>query len=153
MSLVAFGRTLRTHNTDKSVTNSLELALSDFRSVLTGDERMQLQQIKEVPDASAALVFTAKLDASNSARRGRSIGTRAYSMLQSVQQFSEIVGTFVSSHPDVAALVWGSIKLTILVNNPSRLTLGEPGVSAEPNTTSRLQPISPHTSSPLLICL
>jgi hypothetical protein len=40
------------------MTKSLEIALSEFRSVLTDDERKQLQQIKGVPDASAALVFT-----------------------------------------------------------------------------------------------
>ncbi|KAH8680015.1 hypothetical protein BGZ60DRAFT_525207 [Tricladium varicosporioides] len=115
MSLVALRRTPRTDNVDGSVTKSLELALSDFGSVLTDDERKELQQIKEVPDASAALIFTAELDASNQTRRGRSIGARAFSMLQSVQQFSAIVGTFVSSHPDVAALVWGSVKLTVLI--------------------------------------
>ncbi|MCJ1284327.1 hypothetical protein MMC26_003658 [Xylographa opegraphella] len=115
MSLIALGRTPRTGNIDGSVMKSLEVALSDFGSVLTDDERKQLQQIKEVPDASAALIFTAKLDASNTTRRGRSIGARAFSMLQSVQQFSAIVETFVSSHPDVAALVWGSVKLTVLI--------------------------------------
>ncbi|KAH9207096.1 hypothetical protein DL95DRAFT_484257, partial [Leptodontidium sp. 2 PMI_412] len=115
MSVIALGSTSRTVNTDGSVTKSLEIALSEFGSVLTDNERKQLQQIKGVPDAAAALVFTAKLDASNSTRRGKSIGARAYSMLQSIQQFSTIVETFVSSHPDIAALVWGSVKLTILI--------------------------------------
>ena len=68
MSLVVLGRTPRIDNTYGSVTKSLEVALSDFGSVLTDDERKQLQQIKEVPDASAALIFTAKLDASNTTR-------------------------------------------------------------------------------------
>jgi hypothetical protein len=118
MSAIALGSTPRTGNTDGPVTKSLETALSEFGSVLTDDERKQLQQIKGVPDASAALVFTARLDASNATRRGKSIGTRAYSMLQSIQQFSAVVDTFVSSHPDIAALVWGSIKLTVLVSTP-----------------------------------
>lgn len=121
MSLIALGRIPRIPNTDESVTKLLEAALADFGSILTDDERKQLQQIKGVPDTSAALIFTAKLDASNLARRGRSIVARAYSMLQSVQQFSAVVDTFVSSHPEVAALVWGSIKLTVLVRHPSRL--------------------------------
>lgn len=147
MSVIALGSTPRTH-TNGSVTESLEIALSEFGSVLTDDERKQLQQIKAVPDASAALVFTAKLDTSNSTRRGKSIGARAYSMLQSIQQFSAIVDTFISSHPDIAALVWGSVKLTLLVSHPSRLSRRRNGVWAEP--TSRLQPISPRTSNPLL---
>ncbi len=111
MSVIALG-------TDGSVTRSLEIALSQFGSVLTDDERKELQQIKGegVPDASAALLFTAKLDESNSTRRGKSIGTRAYSILQSIQRFSAIVDTFISAHPDIAALVWGSVKLTLLVS-------------------------------------
>ena len=121
MSAVALSNTSRTGNANRSVTKSLEVALSEFGSVLTDDERKQLQQIKGVPDASAALVFTARLDSSNSTRRGKSIGARAYSMLQSIQQFSTIVDTFVSANPGIAALVWGSVKLTILVSNLSRL--------------------------------
>ena len=147
MSVIALGSTPRTDNTDGSVTKSLEIALSEFGSVLTDDERKQLQQIKGVPDASAALVFTAKLDSSNSTRRGKSIGARAYSMLQSIQQFSAIVDTFISVHPDIAALVWGSVKLTVLVSHPSRLSRRRNSVWAEP---SRLQLTSPRTSNPLM---
>lgn len=117
MSVVALGRVPSTSNNNESVTKPLEVALSEFGSILTDDERKQLQQIKGVPDASAALVFTARLDASNSTRRGKSIGARAYSMLQSIQQFSSIVDTFISAHPDIAALVWGSVKLTVLVSH------------------------------------
>jgi len=84
MSLIPVGSTSGRGNLDGSGTKSLEIALSEFGSVLTDDERKQLQQIKGVPDASAALVFTARLDASNSTRRGKSIGARAYSMLQSI---------------------------------------------------------------------
>ncbi|KAE8454212.1 hypothetical protein EG329_005137 [Mollisiaceae sp. DMI_Dod_QoI] len=136
MSVIALDSTLRDNG---SATRSLEIALSEFGSVLTDDERKQLQQIKGVPDASAALVFTAKLDASNSTRRGKSIGARAYSMLQSIQQFSAIVDTFISANPTIAALVWGSIKLTVLVSHTSRLKTVD-GVWAEANDTSRLQP-------------
>ena len=71
-----------TDNNIGTMTKSLEIALSEFGSVLTNDKRKQLQQIKGVPNAFAALVFTAKLDASNSTRQGKSIGARAYSMLQ-----------------------------------------------------------------------
>jgi hypothetical protein len=125
MSVTALGKSPRTNNSDGSMLKSLEMALSEFGSILTDDERKQLQKIKGVPDASAALIFTAKLDASNSTRRGRSIGARAYSMLQSIQQFSVIVDTFVSAHPDIAALVWGSVKLTVLVGHPPDCCEGE----------------------------
>ncbi|CZR67042.1 uncharacterized protein PAC_16941 [Phialocephala subalpina] len=115
MSVIALGNKPRTNNNNGSVTKSLEIALSEFGSVLTDDERKQLQLNKSVPDASAALVFTARLDASNSNRRGKSIGARAYSMLQSIQQFSAIVDTFISANPTIAALIWGSVKLTVLI--------------------------------------
>jgi hypothetical protein len=122
MSVIAFGTgsTSHTKKTSGSVTESLEIALAEFGSVLTDDERQQLQHIKDVPDASAAIIFTAKLDASNSTR-GKSIGSRACSMLQSIQQFSAIVDTFISANPTIAALVWGSVKLTILVSYKLRL--------------------------------
>lgn len=118
MSIIALDSTSQSNSGSQSTTKSLELALSDFSSILSDDERRQLQQIKSVPDASAALLFTAKLDASSSSRRGRSIGARAYSVLQSIQQFSAVVETFVSSNPDIAALVWGSVKLAVLVSCP-----------------------------------
>jgi hypothetical protein len=36
-------------------------------------------------------------------------------MLQSIRDYSAIIDTFVSSNPVIAALVWGSVKLTMLV--------------------------------------
>jgi hypothetical protein len=122
MSVIALSRTIRTDNTDVSFTKSLEIALSEFGSALTDDERKQLHRIKAVPDASAALIFTAKLDSSNATRRGKSIGARAYSMLQSIQQFSSIVNTFISAHPEIAALVWGSAQITLLASPPWKLS-------------------------------
>jgi hypothetical protein len=38
-----------------------------------------------------------------------------HSVLQSVREFSAVIDTFVSSHPEIAALVWGGLKLTIQV--------------------------------------
>lgn len=94
-----------TGNADGSVTKLLENAVSEFGSVLTDDERKLLQRIRGVPDASAALVFTVKLDVSNSTRRRKRMGARTYSMLRSIQQFSAIVEIFISAYPDIAAHV------------------------------------------------
>lgn len=121
ISVIAFSSIPCTNNTNGSVTKSLEIALSEFGSVLTNNERKQLQQIKGVPNTSAVLVFTARLDISNSARRGKSIGTRAYSILQSIQQFSAVINTFISANPTITVLIWGSIKLIVLVSHTSRL--------------------------------
>ncbi|KAG7291980.1 hypothetical protein NEMBOFW57_002009 [Staphylotrichum longicolle] len=94
----------------------LNEAVADFQGALTEEQRSALRQIKDIPDADAVLVFTAQLD-SNRQRRGRSIGTRLHSVLQSVREFSAVIDTFVSSNPEIAALIWGSVKLTIQLLN------------------------------------
>ncbi|SPO05181.1 uncharacterized protein DNG_07867 [Cephalotrichum gorgonifer] len=90
-------------------------ALREFQTVLTVDQRRQLQEIKTVPDTDTVLVFTAQLDAQNAKRKGRSVATRLPTFLQCARGFSAVVDTFVSSHPEIAALVWGRIKLTMLI--------------------------------------
>jgi hypothetical protein len=80
------------------------------------------------------LVLTAQLDRSQD-RRGRSIGTRLHSVLQCVRDFSAIIDTFVSSNPTIAALVWGSVKLTIQVTT---LCGGIRCLNASPLTRTRL---------------
>ncbi|KAF2725462.1 hypothetical protein K431DRAFT_215605 [Polychaeton citri CBS 116435] len=59
------------------------------------------------------MVLTTHLDAANAQRSGRCVATRVSILLESVQQFSGVVGTFVSSHPAIAALVWGSVQLML----------------------------------------
>ncbi|MBE3046758.1 hypothetical protein IMZ48_30360 [Candidatus Bathyarchaeota archaeon] len=93
----------------------LDDALKSFQGILTVDQRRQLKDIQSVPDADAVLVFTAQLDAQNAKRKGRSIATRLYTFLQCARDFSAVVDTFVQSNPQIAALVWGSVKLTMLV--------------------------------------
>ncbi|GAW26453.1 hypothetical protein SAMD00023353_3200910 [Rosellinia necatrix] len=99
----------------------LEDAIADFQLVLDHDQRTKLSGLNTVPDADSILVFTAQLDLANRNRRGKSIGSRLYTVLSSVRDFCTVVDVFVSSHPEVAALVWGSVKLTmqIIVNYTS----------------------------------
>jgi hypothetical protein len=68
-----------------------------------------------VPDPAAVFILTAEIDSENAKRRSQCVGIRIFSFLESVQQFSGIVDTFVSSNPAIAALVWGSIKFALLV--------------------------------------
>ncbi|KAF4924754.1 Vegetative incompatibility protein HET-E-1 [Colletotrichum viniferum] len=42
------------------------------------------------------------------------MATASHSLLQSVEQFYQIIETYVSSHPEIAALVWGSVKLAFM---------------------------------------
>ncbi|ORY59052.1 uncharacterized protein BCR38DRAFT_352092 [Pseudomassariella vexata] len=99
-------------------TAGLQSALDDFQGVLSKEDKTKLQRIKGTPNADSVIQFTALLDRENTQRRGSSIATRLYPILLSVQQFSGIVDTFASSNPAIAALVWGVVKLTMLVRYP-----------------------------------
>lgn len=108
----------------KDPLQDLQTAISGFESALTQDQRQELRRTKAVPDAASVLSFTAELDAQNRARRGSSIASRLYKLLESVREFANIVDTFVQSHPEVAALVWGTVKFTMLVSVKDHKYLG-----------------------------
>ena len=95
----------------------LETAIAEFQDVLTEADRQRLGQIRGRPGAmsDAAMQFTASLDRENAGRRGASVASRLYALLLSVQHFVGVVDTFVSANPDIAALVWGAVKFTMLV--------------------------------------
>ncbi|KAI7771382.1 hypothetical protein LZL87_014249 [Fusarium oxysporum] len=94
---------------------SLEHAIEDFQTILTDDQRRKLSSIGSIKDPDTVRIFTAQLDRENQLNKGRGIAGRLSSVLQSVQTFSAIIETFVSSNPNIAALVWGSVKLAMLI--------------------------------------
>ena len=94
----------------------LSIALNDFRSILTDEQQVQFAATS-TPDASAAVKLATEIDRKNTSRTGRCLGVRLLSFLESVNQFSNVVDTFVSSNPQVAGLRWGGVKLTLLVVN------------------------------------
>ena len=98
-------------------TADLEAALAEFEGVLPETDRLRLAQVRGRPGmmSDAAMQFTASLDRANSGRRGASVASRFYALLLAVQSFVGVVDTFVSADPAVAALVWGAVKLTMLV--------------------------------------
>ncbi|KAI0111099.1 hypothetical protein GGR51DRAFT_547299 [Nemania sp. FL0031] len=93
----------------------LDLALAEFCGTLTDEQRRDLSKIRSVPDADSILVFTAQLDATNRSRKGQSVGSRMSKALQSTRDFCAVINTFVSSNPQIAALVWGSVQLTMQI--------------------------------------
>lgn len=101
-------------------TETLQDAVTNFKSALTEDQRRDLENIKTVPGTDAVLAFTAQLDLKNRQKKGRSIASRLYTLLESVRNFTTVVDTLVSSNPDIAALVWGSVKLTMIVRPADR---------------------------------
>jgi hypothetical protein len=98
-----------------SVNEPLHLALRDFQDILNPDQKRDLLAQATVPDAAAVIILTAEIDNQNAKRTSRRVATRLDTFLQSVQQFSSVAGTFVSPSPNMAGLVWGSVKFTILV--------------------------------------
>ena len=92
----------------------LAQALADYERILSDEDRDQLHT-QGVPDAMAAINFTTLIDRECNRRRRQCVGPRLITFLESIQQFSEVVDIFVSSHPEVAALVWGGVKLALLV--------------------------------------
>ncbi|CRK21321.1 hypothetical protein BN1708_013067 [Verticillium longisporum] len=95
--------------------SSLEDAVRDFQSILTDQQRSKLNLIGAIQGADTVATFTAQLDKENQLKKGRSVANRLRPVLDSVQAFSTVIGTFVSSHPEIAALVWGSVKLAMLL--------------------------------------
>jgi hypothetical protein len=92
------------------------LAVREFQASLTPAQNTNLLDLSSNrPDASSILTFTAEVDKVNANRRSRCVSSRLFGILQSIQDFTNVVDTFVSSNPEIAALVWGSVKFTILV--------------------------------------
>lgn len=94
-------------------TTSLQDALEGFRDVLTEEQKRQYQASSTTPDVASVIEFVARIDASSSTRR-RCVAPRLCSFLESIQQFSGVVDTFINSNPEISALVWGSAKTAIL---------------------------------------
>src|SRR3569833_4709540 len=113
--IMALSLTSRSSAAHTNPDKTLQEAIQDFQTILSNDQRQELRRPRGVPDADTVLIFTAELDSRNRTRKGRSIASNLYSVLQSVRDFSAIVDTFVSSHPEIAALVWASVRLTMLV--------------------------------------
>ncbi|KAM3557837.1 hypothetical protein ARSEF4850_004902 [Beauveria asiatica] len=94
---------------------SLQSAIEEFQSILTDEQRHKLRIIGTIRDAQSVMIFTAQLEHENRSAGRPGVSSRLSTVLQSVQAFSGVVGTFVSAHPEIAALVWGSVKLTMLI--------------------------------------
>ncbi|KAJ3540937.1 hypothetical protein NM208_g4831 [Fusarium decemcellulare] len=106
--------TARTHSTEAVI--GLETAVAGFQAQLEDAERTRLKSLQTTsPNAQSIIEFTEQLDDVNQKRRGRRIASGLSSFLQTIQQFSPAVDTFVSSNPETAGLIWGSIKLTFLI--------------------------------------
>lgn len=107
--------------------DTLSDALKSFQDCLDSEQKAELEAIRAVPDAHAVAEFTHQLDLESAKRKSRCVAARLSPFLESIQQFSGIVETFVSSHPQIAALIWGSIKLVLQVSWSKGLPEGGSG--------------------------
>lgn len=92
----------------------LARAIHDYETVLSDEDKKRLRS-QGIPDAMAAINLTTEIDRKCNSQRSQCLGPRLITFLESIQQFSQVVDTFVSSHPQLAALVWGGVRLALLV--------------------------------------
>lgn len=115
MALVAGTRVTGFKSTSISnPTIRLEQALNEFEKNLSDTLKSQYRNSTSKPDISSVIAFIAQIDANNVNRTRRCVAPRLHTFLERVQQFSAVVDSYVQSKPDLAALVWGSVKLTML---------------------------------------
>ncbi|KAF8242919.1 ankyrin [Wilcoxina mikolae CBS 423.85] len=98
--------------------HKLKDALEHFQDALTPEQRSELLGNPAHPPESRVIELTKQIDAKKS--RG---SRRVLRFLESVNQFSSVVDTLIQSNPIVSALVWGSVKLAILVFYPMAMYL------------------------------
>ena len=94
--------------------NNLNVALEQFQDCLTPDQRDRFRVIG-TPTATDIISLTDEVNEKDSSRKSRVWAQRTRGILESVQQYSAVVDTFVQANPAISALVWGSIKFVILV--------------------------------------
>ena len=95
----------------------LTAALNEFQQILTPDQAAQLNaSSSHAPTADDVLRLTEQVTRANAGRNSRLFATRIQGLLVSVQQYHSILDTYAGPN-QIAALVWGSIKLVLLVSS------------------------------------
>ena len=92
-------------------------ALSEFQRCLSPEQEAQLASIaSSAPRAEDVLLLTNEIIERNSDRKSRIFASRVQGLLSSVQQYCTVADTWAGPN-QTAALVWGTVKLVILVNS------------------------------------
>lgn len=111
MALIVATQTNKTHS---DPTAGLQAALTEFENALSDDQRRIFEASSSKPDVESATLLVANIAAGHQGTQGRHLWKRLSTFLQATQQFTSIVDTFISSNPTIAALVWGTVKTTLL---------------------------------------
>ncbi|KAF2031340.1 hypothetical protein EK21DRAFT_88059, partial [Setomelanomma holmii] len=92
-------------------------ALNEFQQILTPDQTAQLgSSSRHAPTADDVVRLTEQVTRANAGRKSRLFATRIQGLLLSIQQYHNIIDTCVGPN-QIAALIWGSIKLVLLVSS------------------------------------
>ena len=81
----------------QQTTDPIITAIDEFQDALNPTQKAELLAIHgaAAPDAQTVLTFTAEVDRTNQRRESCCVASRLHGTLQSVQQFTDVVGTFV----------------------------------------------------------
>ena len=97
--------------------SNLATAVAEFRQILSSDQTAQLSSFSsDTPTADDVVQLTDDIMKANAGRNSRILASRVQEFLRSVRQYCTIVDTYAGPN-QIAALVWGSIKLVFLVRN------------------------------------
>lgn len=96
-------------------TTNLDTALDEFHHSLSSDQKIEFESAtNQIPSAEAVVLLTDEINKKNSARKSHVFANRMRGLLETVQQYSKIADTATSANP-IAALVWSSVKIVVLV--------------------------------------
>lgn len=80
------------------------------------------EDIQQIEQVGSMVDFLTRLDALKLKYQGLplpSMLARADPLISQIQSFSTIIGTFISSHPEISALIWGSVAFILEVEHNS----------------------------------
>lgn len=97
----------------------LEQALQKFHQIITPDEFLGLSTGNTPLNAQSILDLTSEVNGKGKKRKLRRWASRLVPFVESIQRYSAAIETGVSSNPQIAGLVWGSIKIVLIVCTPS----------------------------------
>lgn len=94
----------------------LKSSLSDFRNVLTKEEKVRLDTMaKNAIDARCVVELTCEIDQTEAGRLSRRISDRLHPFLDGIKQFTSAVDDFMDLGPTIARSTWAAVKLALLL--------------------------------------
>lgn len=96
--------------TSSEVTNDWQTAFRKCTSQLKPEETIQIFRVTSYEDLQSSI---ATLEANYRQKRISKVLSRIEPFLSNLRSFQGVVDTAIQAKPDVAALIWGGIKLVL----------------------------------------